>query len=74
MDLAQLSRIHAQKEANAQANQDAPAPPAEGTSEVSKLRLGMASNLALIALATGQFDDGVHGGRRRLSGARGRTR
>ncbi len=61
MDLAQLSRIHAQKEtnaqkeANAQANQDAPAPPAEEKSEVSKLRLGMASNLALIALATGQF-------------------
>ncbi|MDA3021826.1 MAG: MFS transporter [Actinomycetota bacterium] len=47
MDLAQLSRIHA--------HQDAPAPDTGGKTDVSKSRMGMASNVALIALATGQF-------------------
>jgi len=55
MDLAQLSRIHHH-------NPDVAKPPAAGESpkpqdgsKVSKVRLGMASNIALIALATGQF-------------------
>ena len=55
MDLAQLSRIHHH-------NPDVAKPPAageppkpEGGSETSKVRMGLASNIALIALATGQF-------------------
>ena len=55
MDLAQLSRIHHH-------NPDVPKPPAAGESpkpqdgsETSKVRMGLASNIALIALATGQF-------------------
>ena len=55
MDLAQLSRIHHH-------NPETPKPPAageppkpEGGSETSKVRMGLASNIALIALATGQF-------------------
>ena len=55
MDLAQLSRIHHH-------NPDVPKPPAAGESpkpqdgsKASKVRMGMASNIALIALATGQF-------------------
>ena len=55
MDLAQLSRIHHH-------NPDVPKPPAAGESpkpqdgsRASKVRMGMASNIALIALATGQF-------------------
>jgi len=55
MDLAQLSRIHHH-------NPDVPKPPAGGESpqpqdgsKASKVRMGMALNLSLIALATGQF-------------------
>ncbi len=55
MDLAQLSRIHHH-------NPDVAKPPAAGESpkpqdgsETSKVRMGLASNIALIALATGQF-------------------
>ena len=55
MDLAQLSRIHHH-------NPDVPKPPAGGESprpqdgsNASKVRMGMAANIALIALATGQF-------------------
>lgn len=55
MDLAQLSRIHHH-------NPDVPKPPAGGESpqpqdgsKASKVHMGMAANIALIALATGQF-------------------
>ncbi|GDX32432.1 MFS transporter [Actinomycetes bacterium] len=51
MDMAQLSRIHAQKEANNQT----PASVSDDNPDVSKSHLAMASKLALIALATGQF-------------------
>jgi len=55
MDLAQLSRIHHH-------NPDVPKPPAGGESsppadgfKAGKVRMVMGSNIALIALATGQF-------------------
>ncbi|MSY41323.1 MAG: hypothetical protein F2646_04200, partial [Actinobacteria bacterium] len=55
MDLAQLSRIHHHNPDVAKPEAQPGSPESHTGSKASKVRMGMASNIALIALATGQF-------------------